>query len=259
MVEVKKRNFLRFLICARDPLRRSAWSKRSRCGAVRICKVPDEPSAGIVRGEALPLWRRANLLLGNWSLEVVAWFARLLSESRGRRFDPRLVRGSFSRQKSQLSRANVVRGGHSRSSGWKIVPFKYKRSTRRTVLQLRLKNRNFYIQTYCAECTPAAPAQKSQLVSANVVRGVRSRSSGCKIATFIYKGSTRSTFRQLWQHLQRATCAEKCAERLRRATCTEQLHKASLHSVLMRVIVQSHHERYCKVVSAKAIILLILL
>ena len=36
-------------------------SKRSLCGAVRICLEPDEPSAGIVRVEALSLWRRANL------------------------------------------------------------------------------------------------------------------------------------------------------------------------------------------------------
>ena len=35
-------------------------------------------------------------------LEVVAWFARLPSESRGRGFDSRLDRGNFSRQKSQL-------------------------------------------------------------------------------------------------------------------------------------------------------------
>ena len=70
----------------------------------------------VVRVEALSLWR-TNLLLAKRSLEVVAWFARLLSESRGRGVDPRLVRGSFSRQKSQLLSANVVRG---RSSGWKI-------------------------------------------------------------------------------------------------------------------------------------------
>ena len=91
---ISDQDFLRFLICARDdlrrsewsmlkrdPLRRSAWSKRSRCGAVRICKAPDEPSAGIVRVEALSLWRRAKMLLANWSLEVVAWVARLLALS----------------------------------------------------------------------------------------------------------------------------------------------------------------------------------
>ena len=84
-----------------------------------MCKVPDEPSAGIPRVETLFLWlwRRANVLLANWSLEVVAWFARLLSESHGRGFDPRLARGSFSRQKLQLLSANVVRGVQSCSSG----------------------------------------------------------------------------------------------------------------------------------------------
>ena len=36
-------------------------SKRSRCGAVRICLDLGEPSAEILRVEALSLWRRANL------------------------------------------------------------------------------------------------------------------------------------------------------------------------------------------------------
>ena len=35
-------------------------SNRSRCGAVRILKTRVEPSAGFVRVESLPLWRRAN-------------------------------------------------------------------------------------------------------------------------------------------------------------------------------------------------------
>ena len=95
-------------------------SDRSRCGAVRICLEPDEPSAEIVRVEALSLWRRAIFLLAKRPLEVVSWFARLLSQSRGLGFDSPLVRGS---------------------SGLKIAAFKYKRSTRS--LQLRLANRNF--------------------------------------------------------------------------------------------------------------------
>ena len=97
-------------------------SDRSRCGAVRICLEPDEPSAEIVRVEALSLWRRAIFLLAKRRLEVVSWFARLLSQSRGLGFDSPLVRGS---------------------SGLKIAAFKYKRSTRSVLLQLRLANRNF--------------------------------------------------------------------------------------------------------------------
>ena len=97
-------------------------SKRSRCGAVRICLEPDEPSAEIVRVEALSLWRRAFFLLAKRLLEVVSWCARLLSQSRGPGFDSPLVRGS---------------------SGLKIAAFKYKRSTRSVLLQLRLENRNF--------------------------------------------------------------------------------------------------------------------
>ena len=118
----KNWSFLRFLLAARDPLRGSCASKRSRCGAVRICLSLGEPSAEIVRVEALSLWRRAIFLLAKRPLEVVSWFARLLSQSRGRGFDSPLVRGS---------------------SGLKIAAFKYKHSTQSVLLQLRLKNRNF--------------------------------------------------------------------------------------------------------------------
>ena len=88
VVEVQKlRTFYEF--CKRDPLRRSCVSKRSRCGAVRILLSLGEPSAEIVRVEVLSLWRRAILLLAKWPLEVVSWFARLLSQ-----FDSPLVRCS---------------------------------------------------------------------------------------------------------------------------------------------------------------------
>ena len=50
--------------------------------------------AVIVRVEALSLWRRAFFLLVKRPFEVVSWFARLLSQSRGRGFDSPLVRGS---------------------------------------------------------------------------------------------------------------------------------------------------------------------
>ena len=71
-----------------------------------------------LRVEVLSLWRRAIFLLAKRPLEVVSWFVRLLSQSRGRGFDSPLVRGS---------------------SGLKIVTFKYRRSTRSVLLQLRLK------------------------------------------------------------------------------------------------------------------------
>ena len=44
----------------RNPLRRLCVSERSRCGAVRISRLAEEPSAEIVRVGALSLWRRAN-------------------------------------------------------------------------------------------------------------------------------------------------------------------------------------------------------
>ena len=164
--------FLRFLRCPRDPLQRLRVSKRSRCGAVRIRVSLDEPSAEIVRVEALSLWRRAILLLAKWPLEVVSWFARLLSPSRGCGFDSPLVRGSSGlkieyaargcrrgprrgsaerapaapAEKSQLLSTDVVCGACSRSSGWKIATFKYKSSTRSVLPQLRLENRNFLVQ-----------------------------------------------------------------------------------------------------------------
>ena len=118
------------------PLRRSCVSKRSRCGAVRICLHLGEPSAGILRVEALSLWRRAYFLLAKRPLEVVSWFARLLSQSRGRGFDSPLVRGSSGSNIAAFKRKRSTR------SGWKIATFKYRRSTWR-LLQLRLENRTF--------------------------------------------------------------------------------------------------------------------
>ena len=128
----KTEDFLRLLACARDPLRRFAWSRFKNCGLFTTFSMRARPSAGIVslgepsaeivRVEALSLWRRAIFLLAKRALEVVSWFARLLSQSRGRGFDSPLVRGS---------------------SGLKIAAFKYKLSTRSVLPQLRLENRNF--------------------------------------------------------------------------------------------------------------------
>ena len=119
VVEVQKlRTFYDFCkpratLCG-DRARRSAL-------AVAPCEFVSV-SAEIVRVEALSLWRRAIFLLAKRPLEVVSWFARLLSQSRGRGFDSPLVRGS---------------------SGLKIAAFRYKRCARSVLLQLRLENRNF--------------------------------------------------------------------------------------------------------------------
>ena len=48
------------VLSSANPLRRLHVSKRSRCGAVRICPTRGEPVAEILRIEALSLWRRAN-------------------------------------------------------------------------------------------------------------------------------------------------------------------------------------------------------
>ena len=105
-----------------SPLRESCVSTRSRCGAVRIRFSLGEASAEIVRVEALLLWRRAILLLAKWPLEVVSWFARLLSQSRVRGFDSPLVRGS---------------------SSWKIATLECESSRRSTLSQFCLEKRNF--------------------------------------------------------------------------------------------------------------------
>ena len=41
-------------------LQGSGVSERSRCGAVRILELADEPSTGVGRVGALSLWCRAN-------------------------------------------------------------------------------------------------------------------------------------------------------------------------------------------------------
>ena len=87
----------------------------------------------------------------------------------------------------------------------------------------------------------AAQAGKSQLLNTDVVRGAHPRSSGWRIATFKYKRSTRSTPPQLRQHLRKKKCAESLAQsNLRRATCTEQLHKALARSNLHRPTCTEH-------------------
>ena len=143
----KTEDFLRFLRCARDPLRRSCASKRSRCGAVRICLSLGEPSAEIVRVEALLLWRRAifsPLVRGSSGLKIAAFKYNRSTRSVWKIVTFKCGACSAAQAgKSQLLSANVVRGAHPRSSGLKIATFTYKRSTRSVLLQLRVENRNF--------------------------------------------------------------------------------------------------------------------
>ena len=166
-------------------------SKRSHCGAWRVLLSLGEPSAEIVRVEALSLWRRAILLLAKWPLEV----ARLLSQSRGRGFDSPLVRGS-SGLKSQLLSTNVVRGACSCSSGWKIATFKYKR---RRYLLRALAQSNLHRALACSSLQRAM-----QLAQTTFVRN--------RAAQFV-----RSTLRR----------ADSCRANLHRASCAEPLAKSS--------------------------------
>ena len=144
-------------------------------------------------------------------------------------------------------------GACSRSSGWKIATFKYKRSTRSTPPQLRLENRNFQVQTQHAERAPAAPGGKSQFLSTDIVCGACSRSSGWKIATFKYRRSTRSTPPQLrriatfkYKRSTRSTPPQLqlhkalAQSNLHRPTCTEHMRKALARSNWRRALAQSN-------------------
>ena len=48
-----------------NPIQGSGVSERSRCGAVRILELADEPSTGFGRVAALSLWCRAHPLQGS--------------------------------------------------------------------------------------------------------------------------------------------------------------------------------------------------
>ena len=107
------------VLVAANPLRRSCVSKRSRCGAVRICLDLGEPSAEILRVEALSLWRRANLswsrraLCGDRACRIalaVAPCASVLSP-----MNP-LRRSCVSKR----SRCGAVRFSCSRNGLWKL-------------------------------------------------------------------------------------------------------------------------------------------
>ena len=117
----------------RDPLRRSAWSKRPCCGAVRVCL-----RTGLWKlSRGLRACSQSRAVAGS----IPAWSAAALLDR-------------------NCSRRRTLPQLENRTN---VVP----RSTRSTLLQLRLKNRNFSIQTRGVH--PAAPAAKSQLLSTNVV------------------------------------------------------------------------------------------
>ena len=164
----KTADFLRFLACARDPLRRFAWSRFKNCGLFTIFSMRARPSAEIRVVEVQKLRtfydfckpratlcgdraRRSALAVAPCEFVVVS-ANPLRRLSRGLRacFRNPAVAGSIPpwsaaapARKSQLLSTNVVRGACSCSSGWKIVTFKYRRSVRSVLPQLRLENRNF--------------------------------------------------------------------------------------------------------------------
>ena len=152
----------KFALASASSLRRSCASERS--GAARGCVELGEPSAEIVRVEALWLCPRANFLAfaaREWSLKVVLNFTRLLSQSRRRGFASPLV---------------------CASSGSRIATLKYQRIAN-CAPAARLENGNFGAQKYYAKCVPAAPAAIASFKYTSSAR--RARSSGLKIAFFV--------------------------------------------------------------------------
>ena len=97
---------------------------------MRIFKAPDEPSAGIPRVEALSLWRRAIWLLADWSLEVVAWFARLLSESHA--WSAAAISASAQAPIMEREVARLQAGAARRGLPWLEGQIAAKRKKRRT-------------------------------------------------------------------------------------------------------------------------------
>ena len=103
--------------------------------------------------------------------------------------------------KSQLLSTNVVRGAHSRSSGWKFATFKYKKSTRFT---------SHSSGSTCAE----------QLAQSHFRRATCAEQLAQSTCT---------------KHLRRATCTDQLAqsacatgaEQLARSTCAEQLAQST--------------------------------
>ena len=133
----KTHGFLRFLSCSRDPLRGSAWSRCRKPWFFAISILLARPSAGISvvevqkpivfcdfccgratlcgnrRGGGAKARGFCDFCCSNWSSGVVSWFARLLPEPAGRRFDSSLLRGRASQDATcilkQLAQSNLRR------------------------------------------------------------------------------------------------------------------------------------------------------
>ena len=157
-------DFLRILACARDPLRRFAWSRFKNWGLFTISNMRARPSAEIRVVEVKKLRAFYDFCKPRATVcgdprgrgQKTEDFLRFLQAAR----DP--LRGSCV---SKLSRCGAVRVCCSRNGLWKllsqsrgrgfdsplvrgssglnIAAFEFKRSTRSVLLQLRLENRNF--------------------------------------------------------------------------------------------------------------------
>ena len=201
----KTRGFLRFLICPRDPLRRSAWSRCKNSRFLRFLICPHDP----LRGSAWSRCKSSRFFCGFFAVPR----ATLCGDRRGRGAKTRGFFAFFCSARatlwdracrSALAMAPCDFVAREVAFGSCLVvcapAFAIPQSRVRFPpgpRQLRLENRSFQVQTSYAERAPAAPAGKAQLLSTDVVCGACSHSSGWKIATSKYKRSTRSTLPQL--------------------------------------------------------------
>ena len=186
-----------------NPPRRLCVSNRSRCGAVRISKLADEPSAGIVRVGALSLWRRANFLRGRRTLcrDCACRIALAVAPCEFSTWPTNPLRGSCV---SERSRCGAVRIFYVADEPSAEIARVESHSLWRRANFLRGR------RTLCGDCAcrialavapcdfftwPTNPLRRfvrvgslslwfSQNLSTKVVREARSRSSGLRIASF---------------------------------------------------------------------------
>ena len=113
----------------------------------------------------------------------------------------------------------MVRGAHSRSSGWKIATVKYKHSTRSTFPQLRQHLR----RATCVE----------SLAQSNLHRAIAQSTCAEQLAqTNLHRAHAQSA---CTEQLAQSTCAEQlaqstCAEQLAQSTCVQQLAESNLRA-----------------------------
>ena len=184
------------------------------------------PSAGIGVVEVQKPMVFCDFYCSNWSSGVVSWFARLLPEPAGRRFDSSLVRGWASQDAicilKQLAQSNL----------------------RRAICAEQLAQTNLH-RPVCAERLLAEQLTQSNLHRATCTEQLaQSNLQGAQFAQSNLQGATCR------DQLAGAACAEQLAQRnLRSATCVEQLAQTNLHRPVC-----AEHLAWCRLALASQMI-----